>query len=217
MQGRNRFKQFAWVTAVVFLCAPTVWSGDGQATSTPSRTDHSHSVSQKSAIPLGSNRAEDVPSSRVDQPSHTTVPLRGRVVWMAEALKRRYNVETDTDASAWLVALETDKGELHPLINDVRGRAFRADERLRDVGMELVVRRYAGSPMLQVIRVYTLKEDDRYEVDYWCDICAIPMFELKQCECCQGPTRIRERKVDPASGATTGEEPPEDRRLDSPD
>ncbi len=153
MQGRNRLKQFARVTAMVLLCAPTVWSGDRQATSTPSRADHSHAVPQQRAIPLGSNRADDVSSSSVDKPSHTTVPLRGRVVWMAEALKRRYNVETDTDASVWLVALETDKGELHPLINDVRGRAFRTDARLRDVDMELIVRRYAGSPMLQVIRV----------------------------------------------------------------
>ena len=67
--------------------------------------------------------------------------------------------------------------------------------------------------MIQVVHVYTLKEEGRYEVDYWCDICAIPMFELKECECCQGETRIRERKVDPASGRTTDEEPPEDHRL----
>ena len=140
--------------------------------------------------------------------------LRGRVVWMAEALKRRYHIETDADALQWHVALETDKGELHPIIKDVRGRGFFSDPRLRDIGMELVARRFAQSPMIQVIRVYTLKEEDRYEVDYWCDICAIPMFELKQCECCQGPTRIRERKVDPATGKTTDEEPPLDLRLD---
>ena len=92
-------------------------------------------------------------------------------------------------------ALETAAGDLLPIVPDTRGRAFAIDQRLRNVDVELLVRRYAGVPMIQVIRLYFVKPDGRYQVDYWCDICAIPMFILKDCECCQGPTRIRERKV----------------------
>ena len=50
--------------------------------------------------------------------------------------------------------------------------------------------------MVQVVRVYVLKPDGKYELDYWCDICSIAMYELKPCECCQGPTRLRERLVE---------------------
>jgi hypothetical protein len=50
--------------------------------------------------------------------------------------------------------------------------------------------------MLQVIRVFERRKDGLYEIDYWCDICAIPMYILKPCECCQGETRLRETKVD---------------------
>ena len=71
--------------------------------------------------------------------------------------------------------------------------------------LELLVRRYDGSPVVQVIRVYTRRADGRYELDYWCDICSIPMYELKPCECCQGETRLRERKVDTAGNVLDGE------------
>ena len=62
--------------------------------------------------------------------------------------------------------------------------------------MELRVRKLAASPYVQVIRVFLLRKGKRLEVDYWCDICAIQMFELKQCECCQGPIRLRLRPVE---------------------
>ena len=57
--------------------------------------------------------------------------------------------------------------------------------------------------MIQVIRVLAASADGLYEIDYWCDICAIPMYILKDCECCQGPTRLREQLVEtgPAESA----------------
>jgi hypothetical protein len=90
--------------------------------------------------------------------------------------------------------LQTKSGELIPLWEDVRGRAFRRDERLRKMEVELLVRRYQGSPVVQVIRVFEVAEGGLYEVDYWCEICAIAMYELKECECCQGPIELRKRK-----------------------
>ena len=35
------------------------------------------------------------------------------------------------------------------------------------------------------------KKPVRRYFDYWCDICSIPMYEIKRCECCQGPIRMR--------------------------
>ena len=58
-----------------------------------------------------------------------------------------------------------------------------------------LVRQYSGAPSAQVIQVFALKKDGKYEVDYWCDICAIAMFELKACDCCQADIELRERKV----------------------
>ncbi|MBX3413862.1 MAG: hypothetical protein KF708_14320 [Pirellulales bacterium] len=151
--------------------------------------------------------ADDAPSASDTEPSakFKTVTLRGQIVWLAEALERRFGIATDEDAAHAAVALETTDGELVPLAKDVRGRGFHLDPRLRGLDLELLVRRYDGSPVVQVIRVYTRRPDGRYELDYWCDICSIPMYELKPCECCQGESRLRERKVDAAGNVLDGE------------
>jgi hypothetical protein len=100
------------------------------------------------------------------------------------------------EAKESVLAVETAKGELIPLVEDIRGRAFRKDERLRKMEVELLVRRYEKSPAVKVIRVFEVAKDGKYEVDYWCEICAIAMYELKDCECCQGPIELRKRKAE---------------------
>jgi hypothetical protein len=158
----------------------------------------------RSASPATGDEA--VPSEGASEddaePRYETVRLTGKVVWIADALVRRYKIRTGPEAAERVLALENDEG-LFPLVEDVRGRAFRKDERLRGIDVELLVRRYEGSPMVQVIRVFARRDGKKYELDYWCDICAIAMFELKECECCQGPVILRERLVegdDPSRG-----------------
>jgi hypothetical protein len=127
---------------------------------------------------------------------YTTERLRGKVVWLDEALKRLFNVTSEPDAEKTQVVLEMADGTLWPLVPDTRGRSFVVDERLRDVELELLVRRYKKAPLIQVIRILKPTKQGMLEVDYWCDICAIPMYILKPCECCQGETRLRERPLD---------------------
>ncbi len=126
---------------------------------------------------------------------YATETIRGRVVWLAEALQRRFGVKTVAEAGERVLALETAEGRLVPLVEDVRGRSFRNDKRLRGIDVELLVKRYDGSPLVQVIKIFQLKKDGKYELDYWCEICAIAMYELKECDCCQGPIELRLRKA----------------------
>ncbi|REJ66157.1 MAG: hypothetical protein DWQ31_15845 [Planctomycetota bacterium] len=125
----------------------------------------------------------------------STITLRGRIVWLNDALLRRFAIATAADAREQMLALETDDGEIHPVVEDTRGHAFRLDPRLRERPVEVLARRHEGSPLIQVIRLYALREDGRYELDYWCDICAIQMFQYGVCDCCQGDNRLRERQV----------------------
>ena len=46
-----------------------------------------------------------------------------------------------------------------------------------------------------VLALFEIKDGERYEVDYWCDVCAIVMFEQGYCACCQDNNRIRRRLV----------------------
>jgi hypothetical protein len=126
-------------------------------------------------------------------PAYHLETLRGRVGFLGEILEKKYGITSVPEAKDRTIALETTAGKLVPLLEDVRGRAFRRDERLRKMDLELVLRRYDDFPEARVIRVYELTSDGKYEIDYWCDICAIAMYELKDCECCQGVIELRKR------------------------
>lgn len=127
---------------------------------------------------------------------YETQTLRGRVVYLAAAFEKQTGIAPVPEARDRILALQTASGELVPLLEDVRGRAFRRDDRLRQMNLELVVRRYSQSPAVQIIRVIEVSPDGRYDIDYWCEICAIAMFEQKDCECCQGPVELRRRKME---------------------
>jgi hypothetical protein len=126
----------------------------------------------------------------------TTETIRGKVVFLVEAMQEATGVAGVPDARERVLSLQEKDGKLVPLLEDVRARAFRRDERLREMEVELVVRRYAISPLVQVIRVFEIAADGKYEIDYWCEICSIAMFEKKDCECCQGEVALRRRKVE---------------------
>lgn len=133
---------------------------------------------------------------------------RGRVVPMVQALQER-GVKAYSEELKGQVALETPDGELLPILPDWRGRAFYQDERLRKRDVELIGFRRPGVPYLQVLTIYTFDEKKRRQyTDYWCDICSIPMYEIKPCDCCQQEIRLRFTPQElPADLATTPDEP----------
>lgn len=133
-------------------------------------------------------------TSRGDEtPQDDSVPrelFRGRVVMLREALERK-GIPSKAEFEGQVV-LETPEGELIPIVPDWRGRAFYQDERLRNRKVELVGYRRPGVPYLQVLMIFTFdKQGVRQYTDYWCDICSIPMYEIKPCDCCQGDIRLR--------------------------
>ena len=125
-----------------------------------------------------------------------TESLRGQVVWLADALERRFGVKTIPEAKEHILALEAKEGHIFPIVEDLRGHSFRTDERLKTMQVELLVRRYRGSQLIQVVRIYEIKDDAKNLIDYWCDVCSIVMFETGPCECCQDHNRLRKRLVD---------------------
>lgn len=135
-----------------------------------------------------------------DKPTtYTTTTVRGRIVWMAAALKRRYGIRTVPEAHDRQLAVETSDDRLVALVEDVRTRAFRRDKRLWKMDLELLIRQHKGASVAQIIRLYCWEDGKRLEVDYWCEICAIPMFEKKACDCCQGPIELRKTPAPPKS------------------
>lgn len=148
------------------------------------------------AVCLGSAMAISLAaSSSCWSAEHATASIRGRVVYLAEALERLHGVKALPESRTNTLALESPDGTLVPLVEDKIGHSFRLDERLLGKPLELLVRQFPGSPAVQVIRIHTLEGEKKFLVDYWCDICSIPMYELKPCDCCQGDVRLRKREV----------------------
>ena len=161
----------------------------------------SEEVPAKPPAPTGSPPAAEAgkPASGAtetnSQEGVEKVLYTGEVVLLPEAFRRR-GVKSYAEEIAQTAVLYTTDGEIVPLVPDWRGRAFFQDERLRDRPVELVVNRRPGVPWVSVLSIY-LKDDKgkRAVVDYWCDVCSIPMYEIKDCECCQGPIRLRYRNL----------------------
>lgn len=148
----------------------------------------------ESATEAGAAPAKDT-GDRVEQHDEAIVKaiVSGKVLPLGEALKQR-GIKSYEEEVKDQVVLVTRSGELVAIVPDWRGRAFYQDERLQNRPVDLVVNRRAGVPWVQVLSIYTFDEKSvRNITDYWCDICAIPMYEIKDCECCQGPTRLRFR------------------------
>jgi len=137
----------------------------------------------------GSSAQDQQANSDADGPEKKL--FHGKVVKLQEALRRR-GIKAYKEAIENQVVLETPSGELIPIVPDWRGRAFYQDKRLRNRKVDLVGYRKEGVPYLQVLMVFTFNDaGERQYTDYWCDICSIPMYEIKPCDCCQGPIRLR--------------------------
>ncbi|MCY2967197.1 MAG: hypothetical protein NT069_26775 [Planctomycetota bacterium] len=135
--------------------------------------------------------ADEKPASTTD--AVEKVLLTGEVLLLPEVFRRK-GVKSYADEIEKQAVLLTSEGDVVPLVPDWRGRAFFQDERLRGRPVELIVNRRPGVPWVSVLSIYARDEKDkRVVVDYWCDVCSIPMYEIKECECCQGPIRLRYR------------------------
>ncbi len=174
MLRRLTFPKFRWFVLPA-LVAGLVWGSD-------CRADDAKKTDKK---PTESAPAERETSEEVQKELFT-----GEVLLLGDALKKKGI--TAFEEMQDQAVLQTPGGELIPIVADWRGRAFFQDKRLRNRKVELVGTRKPGVPYLQVLMVFTFdKQGERMYTDYWCDVCSIPMYEIKPCDCCQGPIRLR--------------------------
>jgi hypothetical protein len=177
--------------AIPARCGPAAAPRDRDATSGPPSAVAGDGSARLPAEVRGPNDGELTFQTR-------SIP--GRVVFLGEALERRYDIKTVPEARQRVLALETPDGRLLPLVEDLRGRSFRKDPRLRRMDVELEVRQYQQAPLLQILRIYERQETGKFLIDYWCDVCAIVMYQDGPCDCCQDHNRLRKRPVEDVPG-----------------
>jgi hypothetical protein len=129
------------------------------------------------------------------EPSFKLKQFRGKVVLYGAALEEQLGIALEEPIASELYALVTDKGEILPLLPTGSALLFSADPRTRDRPMQITARVYEKTPGLHVIEVHSIKDGKLHEIYYWCEICSIKMYRLKDCDCCQGPIELREHPV----------------------
>ena len=118
----------------------------------------------------------------------------GKIVPIKE-LVEKIGSKLDADAEPTWLALETDKGDIYPLIKDEGSRMFFKDATLLKRPMSLTGKLLPNSTLIQVLEVNSMKDGKLHDIYYWCDICSIKRYEKKICECCGGPMELREEPV----------------------
>ena len=96
-------------------------------------------------------------------------------------------------AGARGVALAGDDRATYPLVADGASAMLAEDERLRYRPVALTAVRVAGTRLLRVVRVQTVKDRKRFDVDYWCEVCQISLAHPGPCYCCGQEVELRER------------------------
>ena len=120
------------------------------------------------------------------------VTLRGKVVTLDAALESRHlGLKVDPEPIAKQVVLLAEDGSITPLLSDEASRALFLDERLRNRRAEIMGRRFAGLPYLQVSTFKVEAEGQLQIPDYYCEICAISVRFPQICPCCQGNMELR--------------------------
>jgi hypothetical protein len=120
------------------------------------------------------------------------VTLRGKVLTLSSALASRgLTIKVDAEPIAKQVALVGDDGTIIPLLSDDASRALFLDARLRDCRAEVLGRRYAGVPYLQVMSFKVEREGKFQTPEYFCEVCSIHVRYPQVCPCCQGPMELQ--------------------------
>jgi hypothetical protein len=120
--------------------------------------------------------------------------FKGSVVPFDKLLAKD-DIKLDADAAPSWLALRADDGKVYPLVKDAGARMFFKDTRLLNRPMRLTGRLVADGALLQVVNVHSYVKGQLCEVYYWCDICTIRSSESGVCDCCGGPTELREVPV----------------------
>jgi hypothetical protein len=121
-----------------------------------------------------------------------TVTVRGKVLMLSDALKARgLGLAPDVDPIAKQVVILGKDGTITPLLSDETSRSLFVDPRLRNRNAQIVGRRFAGLPYVQVVTIEVEDEGRLRTPEYFCEVCTISVRYPQICPCCQGPMELQ--------------------------
>jgi len=93
------------------------------------------------------------------------------------------------------VEFVADDGAKYALVEDDNSRMLLQDPQMQNRPVRLTARAGTSPRTLVVERVQTVKGGKVFDVDYWCAHCLLATTLPGPCQCCGGPTVLREFAV----------------------
>lgn len=159
------------------------------------------------AIALADESGSDAPRLAGAR-EHTGEPSafhgRGRLVCLAEEMKRLYKADVDP-VHEHLLGFRTDTvagdepaiPRFLALLRTPQSEALFADERFGTRTLILTGRVFPATSLLEVSGVEWIHDGKIFAPYYWCEVCSIRGVDPGPCACCQGPVVLREDETGP--------------------
>jgi hypothetical protein len=119
------------------------------------------------------------------------VQLQGRLVCLAEEMRRLHDATLPTDHSH-LWGFKAEDGRYYTLLRTRLSEALFTDQSLQEKDLLLSGRVFPGSAILDVEHIRSVRDGKVFQIVYYCEICEIFAVAPGICDCCQEPTERRE-------------------------
>ena len=127
------------------------------------------------------------------------ITLRGKVICIAEHFGEVLGASVPFDHQHLRGFLVRDTGKIYTLLHTRNSIALFLDERLWKKELLLTGRLFEHSMVFEATHVKSIKEDQIFELFYYCEICAITTLSPELCACCQQPVVLTEELIPKAA------------------
>ena len=128
--------------------------------------------------------------------AESQVELRGRVVCLAEEMNQLHKADLPS-RHEHLYGFKTNEGKYYTLLRTRFSEALFADNRFRERQLLLQGRIFPQTQIFEPTTLRSVRNGVVYDIFYYCTICDIEAVAPGVCECCQGPTELVEKPLQP--------------------
>ena len=143
-----------------------------------------------SAIPAADIQEEAVPNSQKAQ----DIQVRGKIVCLPEQMHKLYNADLPA-GHGHLYGFKTEEGAFYTLLRTNMSEALFIDKRLHKKELIIKGRTFPKTHILEAMTLYSIHDGVVHALYYYCETCAIRASAPKDCECCQEPVELVEKRI----------------------
>jgi hypothetical protein len=124
------------------------------------------------------------------------IQVRGRIVCLSEEMHKLYDADLPA-GHEHLYGFKTEDGVFYTLLRTNMSEALFIDKRLHKKELIIKGRTFPKTHILEAMTLYSIHDGGVHELYYYCETCAIRASAPSECECCQEPVELVEKRIGP--------------------